>query len=172
MLEVSIQKDAWFDRLRENSFIYYINNMVFKKWNKAASKKKKIEVTAEDFKKTVKALEEETPVSTVVENEITDDEIPAWTVIAEEQPVFIKRKISNKIWEIWWSAVSKPKGRIRFEAQVAPFPMFKLPDDIRRWLVNNWYSSDVYKKDKEWMEKHHVDMKMVEKLKEFLTEQL
>ena len=68
--------------------------------------------------------------------------------------------------------VEKPKGRIVFEAQVAPYPMFKLPDDIRRYLINNGLTSDVYKRDKERLEKHHVDMEMVEKLKKFLTERL
>ncbi len=50
--------------------------------------------------------------------------------------------------------------------------MFKLPEDIRRYLINNGLTSDVYKKDKERLEKHNVDMKMVEKLKQFLTEVL
>lgn len=47
-----------------------------------------------------------------------------------------------------------------------------LPDEIRRYLINHGLTSDVYKKDKEWLEKHHVDMEMVEKLKQFLTERL
>jgi hypothetical protein len=68
--------------------------------------------------------------------------------------------------------VVKAKGRIKFEAQVAPMPMFKLPADIRQYLINNGFTSDVYKKDKEWLEKHHADMKMIEKLKNFLTERL
>jgi hypothetical protein len=50
--------------------------------------------------------------------------------------------------------------------------MFKLPADIRQYLINNGFTSDVYKKDKEWLEKHHADMKMIEKLKNFLTERL
>ena len=106
-------------------------------------------------------IEEETPVSTVVEKEIMGTE----TV----EPKKVKEEVLGKIWD---SPVAKPKGRIKFEAQVAPYPMFKLPDDIRRYLINNWLTSDVYKKDKEWLEKHNVDMKMVEKLKNFLTERL
>ena len=50
--------------------------------------------------------------------------------------------------------------------------MFMLPEDIRRWLMSNGLTSDVYTKDKEWLEKHNVDMEMVEKLKKFLTERL
>jgi hypothetical protein len=47
-----------------------------------------------------------------------------------------------------------------------------LPDDIRRYLVSHGLNSNVYKMDKEWLEKHNVDPEMVEKLKKFLTERL
>ena len=129
--------------------------MVFKKWQKPIKKKK-----VEEVKEVI--IEEETPVSTVVEKEIITAEepkevnVPEWFVIGS----------------IWDSPVVKPKGRIKFEAQVAPMPMFKLPADIRQYLINNGFTSDVYKKDKEWLEKHHADMKMIEKLKNFLTERL
>lgn len=131
--------------------------MVFKKWEKPV--KKKVEKKVEEVKEVV--IEEETPVPTVVEEEIKAEEViekknDGWFVV-------------GKIWE---SPVTKPIGRIKFEAQVAPFPLFKLPADIRQYLINNWLTSDVYKRDKEWLEKHHVDMKMVEKLKLFLTERL
>jgi hypothetical protein len=65
--------------------------------------------------------------------------------------------------------VAKPKGRIAFEAQVAPVPLFRLPADIRQYLINNGFSSDVYKKDKERLEKHNADMEMINRLKDFLT---
>lgn len=129
--------------------------MVFKKWQKPIRKKK-----VEEVKEVI--IEEETPVSTVVEKEIITSEepkevnVPEWFVIGS----------------IWDSPVVKAKGRIKFEAQVAPMPMFKLPADIRQYLINNGFTSDVYKKDKEWLEKHNADMKMIEKLKNFLTERL
>ena len=125
--------------------------MVFKKWQKPA--KKKVEE--------VKEIVEETPVSSVIEDEIINDKEPE-----------VSKPTEEVMWTIGKSIVTKPKGRIKFEAQVAPFPMFKLPEELRRWLVNNWLTTEVYKKDKEWLEKHNVDMKMVEKLKKFLTEVL
>lgn len=106
-------------------------------------------------------MEEENAVSTVVEEEIKVEEI-----------IEPKKSSDEVIGTIWDAKVSKPKGRIKFEAQVAPYPMFKLPADIRQYLINHWLTTDVYKKDKEWLEKHKVDMKMVEKLKQFLTEVL
>lgn len=142
--------------------------MVFKKWQKPIRKKK-----VEEVKEVI--IEDETPVSTVVEEEIIDDEIPAGTVFQDEEEIFVKKQKKSEwfvIGSIWDSPVVKAKGRIKFEAQVAPIPMFKLPADIRQYLINNGFTSDVYKKDKEWLEKHHADMKMIEKLKNFLTERL
>lgn len=123
--------------------------------------------------------------TTVVENEISDVvDAVLNNVPVEEENVsensewkkvwFTRRELKKDkvLWEIWGSVVTKPKWRIVFEAQVAPFPMFKLPEDIRRYLVSKGLTTDVYKMDKEWLEKHNVDMEMVEKLKKFLTEKL
>lgn len=136
------------------------------------------------IKKKVKEVEktpeiEETSVSTVVENEISDVEDLSGTIINAEQEIGLKKstkwtkyKKSKVIWDIGWTEVVKPEWRIKFEAQVAPFPMFKVPEDIRRYLVSHWLTTDVYKKSKEWLEKHKVDPEVVEKLKKFLTERL
>lgn len=122
---------------------------------------------------------EETPVSTVVENEISDDEDLGGTIINAEQEIGLKKstkwtkyKKSKVIWDIGWTKVEKPVWRIKFEAQVAPYPLFMLPEEIRRYLISHGLTSEVYKKDKEWLEKHNVDLEMVEKLKKFLTEKL
>ena len=122
---------------------------------------------------------EENTVSTVVENEISDTEDLGGTIINAEQEIGLKKptkwtkfKKSKVIGEIGWTKVEKPVWRIKFEAQVAPYPLFMLPEDIRKYLVSHWLTSEVYKKDKEWLEKHNVDMEIVEKLKQFLTERL
>lgn len=122
---------------------------------------------------------EEKPVSFVEENEISDAEIPAWTTFHDEEEIFLKKstkwtrfKKSKVIWSIGWTNVEKPVWRIKFEAQVAPYPLFLLPEHIRRYLINNGFTSELYKKDKERLEKHNVDMQIVEDLKKFLTERL
>ena len=122
--------------------------------------KRKITLKKKEKVETPEIVEEKA-VDTVVEEEIKIEEIA--------EP---KKTPENVIGTIWNSPVAKPKGRIKFEAQVAPYPMFKLPEDIRRYLINNGFTTDIYKKDKERLEKHNVDMKMVEKLKQFLTEVL
>lgn len=140
--------------------------MTFKKWQKPPKKWQKLsEVQAveknEEVKVEFETVETKTPVSTVIENEISKIE-----------NVEVKNSPDGLIWNVWESIVVKPKGRIVFEAQVAPVPMFKMPADIREYLTNNGFNTDLWKKDKEWLEKHNVDMEMVEKLKKFLTEKL
>lgn len=122
---------------------------------------------------------EEKPVSFVEENEISDAEISSGTTVHSEQEIGLKKltkwtkyKKSKVIWDIGWTKVEKPVWRIKFEAQVAPYPLFMLPEDIRKYLIKKWFNSEIYKKDKEWLEKHNVDMEIVEKLKQFLTERL
>jgi len=117
-------------------------------------KKEKVETPIEEVEKAVE---------TVVGEEMSVEEV------VEPKKVKVRDRVA---WKIWNSPVIKPQGRIKFEAQVAPMPLFMLPDEIRRYLINHGLTSDVYKKDKEWLEKHHVDMEMVEKLKQFLTERL
>lgn len=148
--------------------------MPAKKWT---SKKKAVK-NVEKIDEKLPEIEENT-VSTVVENEISDVEIPSGTIIHAEQEIGLKksdlkdkRNKSQVIWDIGWTKVEKPVWRIKFEAQVAPYPLFMLPEEIRKYLVRNGFTSELYKKDKEWLEKHNVDMEIVEKLKKFLTEKL
>ena len=122
---------------------------------------------------------EEITVSFIEEWKISDAEIPAWTTFHDEEEIFIKKstkgtkyKKSKVIWDIGWTQVEKPVWRIKFEAQVAPYPLFMLPEEIRRYLISHGLTSEVYKKDKEWLEKYNVDLEIVEKLKQFLTEKL
>lgn len=99
-------------------------------------------------------VEEETPVSTVVEKQIT-------------APRHVKMK-DRVLGDVGGSKITKPVGKIRFEAQVWPYPMFMLPEDIRNYLIKKGLTTSVWQKSKEWLEKHNVDMEMVEKLKKFL----
>lgn len=84
----------------------------------------------------------------------------------------VEEQAQKVIGDVGGSVIAKPQWRIKFEAQVAPFPMFLLPEHIRKYLIRNGFTSELYKKDKEWLEKHNVDMDIVNDLKKFLTERL
>ena len=105
-------------------------------------------------------IEEENPVTTAIESKISD----------EEQVMFTRSQLKGEIvWKWWRTVVQQPRWRIKFEAQLAAVPMFKLPEDIRRYLTSHWLPTTVWQWDKEKLEKRGVDNKMVEKLKEFLS---
>lgn len=84
----------------------------------------------------------------------------------------VEKQAQKVIGDVGGSVITKPQWRIKFEAQVAPFPMFLLPEHIRKYLIRNGFTSELYRKDKEWLEKHNVDMDIVNDLKKFLTERL
>lgn len=105
-------------------------------------------------------VEEENPVTTAIESVDRD----------EEQVMFTRSQLKGEIvWNWTRTTVQQPKGRIKFEAQLAAVPLFKLPDDIRRYLVSHGLPTTVWKWDKEKLERRKVDMWMVEKLKKFLS---
>ena len=125
------------------------------------------EVTLEEALEEMEEKTEETPVveedtigTTVVENEISDVQSIGWTK-------------SQLKWEIVWNwertVMQRPRWRIKFEAQVAAVPMFKLPEEIRRYLESHGLPTTVWQWDKERLEKRNVDKVMVEKLKAFLS---
>ena len=53
---------------------------------------------------------------------------------------------------------------------MTPVSKRDLPEDIARRLTNKGYGTNVYLQPKEWLEKHNVNMEMVEKLKKFIND--
>ena len=134
--------------------------MAFQKWHSARNKKttNKVEVKEENKveEKAVDTVEEKNP--SVIEE--ADPIIPPMG--KSETPVFMGT--------VWGSSIKKPVRSIQFEAQVAPVPMYRLPKDIQQYLINKWFGTNVWKRPKEWLEKHGADMEMIEKLKKFLSQ--
>ena len=117
-------------------------------------------VSLEEAMEEITWEKEENTVSTVVENEISNEQTIGFT----------RTQLKGEIvWNWTRTVVQQPRGRIKFEAQHSAVPMFKLPEEIRRYLTSKGLPTTVWQWDKEKLEKRKVDMNMVEKLKEFLS---
>ena len=48
--------------------------------------------------------------------------------------------------------------------------MYKLPEKFQTYLKNKGFGTNIYEKDKEWLEKHGADMDLINELKQYLSE--
>jgi muconolactone delta-isomerase len=48
--------------------------------------------------------------------------------------------------------------------------MYILPDELRQYLQNKGFWTNVWEKSKEWLEKHHADMDKINELKKFISD--
>lgn len=174
--------------------------ITFNKKKDETQEEKKITTPVEEETKNEEQSESETPTEasaetetdTPAENETptdetktqeeqkdeTQEENTGTTDEQNEQKDEEESKVVDKSiqWQIVWNwmatVVKKPVWSITFEAQQASVPLFKVPADIRQYLINKWWGTNVWKKDKERLERHWADMKMIEKLKKFLSNHL
>lgn len=140
--------------------------MVFKKWHKPVKKGEKV------VEKEVK--NEENVGTTVVENKINNEienELKNVQAETENEPKWNKKKAKNDVvWTVWWTEVHMQARWIRFQKFDAPVPMFMIQDEeLRNYLVTKGFWTNVYQKDKEWLESHWADMEMIERLKRYVT---
>lgn len=140
--------------------------MAFKKWQKPPKKWQKMSE--------IEVKNEENAGTTVVENEINNEIESELTNIQQEteneQTANKKKAKSDVVWTIWWTNVHMQARWIRFQKFDAPVPMFMIKDDeLRNYLVTKGFWTNVYQKDKEWLESHWADMEMIERLKRYVT---
>lgn len=130
--------------------------------------------TAKKTAKKEAVAEVKTPEVEEVKEEVKTEEIPNEEVVTEEiseEKVEPKKATKRAIGTIkWWKKVYQGIGTIKTQYLRWPISKALLPQDIQRWLTNKGYGTNVYLKDKEWLEKHNVDMTMVEKLKKFISD--
>jgi hypothetical protein len=141
--------------------------MVFKKWHKPVKKGEKVVEKVEE----IEVKNEGNVGTTVVENEINNEienELKNVQAEAENEP---KWKAKNDVvWTVWWTSVHMQPRWIRFQKFDAPVPMFMIQDEeLRSYLVTKGFWTNVYQKDKEWLESHWADMEMIERLKRYVT---
>ena len=59
---------------------------------------------------------------------------------------------------------------IKTKAYNTPVCLYELPEDIRTYLTNMGWWTNVYEKGEEWLIRHWADMKIIEELKKFISE--
>ena len=84
----------------------------------------------------------------------------------EIQAVEEKMEVLGKV----KSPVFQKSSFIKTKAHNSPVCLYELPEDIRTYLTNMWWWSNVYEKWEEWLVRHWADMDMIEKLKKFISE--
>lgn len=102
-----------------------------------------------------------------VKEEVTEAATTKATEVAEEPKKEEPRVIGSLK---WGSEVHQKNGHLKIKAIRWPISKRELPEDIRRWLTNKGYGTNIYLKSKEELERRNVDLKMVDKLKKFISE--
>ena len=148
------------------SFILKNISMAFKKWQKPPKKWQKMSE--------IEVKNEKNVGTTVVENEINNEienELKNVQAETENEQTGNKKKVKNDVvWTVWWTSVHMQPRWIRFQKFDAPVPMFMIQDEeLRSYLVTKGFWTNVYQKDKEWLESHWADMEMIERLKRYVT---
>lgn len=81
-----------------------------------------------------------------------------------------EEKVTDEIWTINWVPVYQKTPFIKTEVYHTPVPMYKLPLELQTYLRNMWFGTNVWKENKEWLEKHWADMEKIAELKKFISE--
>lgn len=115
-------------------------------------------------KATKKVAEKKEVIEEVTPEIVETPEVPEVKETKKEKKSTVIGKLS------WWKEVHQAINTIKMKAVRWPISHRELPEDIQRWLRNKWYGTNIYTKDKEWLEKHNVDMGMIEKLKKFISD--
>ena len=86
----------------------------------------------------------------------------------EEEIVKVEEKM-NQIGKVQ-SPVFQKSSFIKTKAYTTPVNLYELPDDLRQYLINMGFWTNVYEKGEEWLHRHGADMKKIEELKKFISE--
>jgi len=122
--------------------------------------------------KPVEEVKQETPTETPTETETP-------TTSGVEEDSLSEKKLEKEIkhveeeMTVIWHVRSKVYQKSSFikTKTLKTFPTLnQLPEDIRKYLTNKWWGSNVYLKWEERLLKHKADMNMIEKLKKFLSD--
>ena len=112
-------------------------------------------------------------VAEVTEKKDVADITPATPDLDDKDQIDEEIKKVEEKMEILWkvkSPVYQKSSFIKTKAYNTPVCLYELPEDIRTYLTNMWWGTNVYEKGEEWLVKHWADMEIIEKLKKFISE--
>lgn len=142
--------------------------------SKKTKKVEKIEATQE-IQETAepKVWEAHEPEDPIVEQANGPIDEPSTEPTEEEKPIeeeikAVEKKM-NQIWKVNVPVFQK-SSFIKTKTLRTPVSLFELPEDIRKYLLNMWWWSNVYEKGEEWLVKHWADMEIIKALKKFISE--
>ena len=125
------------------------------------------------FKKTAiePEITDESALDKALDNALDEAKKELEVEVADEldkeiQAVEEKMEVLGKV----KSPVFQKSSFIKTKAHNSPVCLYELPEDIRTYLTNMWWWSNVYEKWEEWLVRHWADMDMIEKLKKFISE--
>lgn len=84
-----------------------------------------------------------------------------------ELPETPKTKV---IGTIGGTVVKQGQGFIKTKVYRGTIPMYILPNELRQYLQNKGFWTNVWEKSKERLEKHHADMDKINELKKFISD--
>lgn len=125
-----------------------------------AKKKKEVETQVETPVEAVDELLEK------VEEDKEDKSLKAELKKVKEN----MEKLEDEIGKANGNPVFQKTAFIKTVALKTPVPMYKLPEKFKTYLQSMWFGTNVYEKDKEWLEKHGADMEIINELKQYLSE--
>lgn len=111
---------------------------------------------------------EKTPEVKVDETpEVKEEESKEETEIDEA----IKKveKSMNVIWNVR-KPIFQKSWFIKTREQRWVIPLYQLPEDLRKYLTDMGFGTNVYEMWEEWLIKHNADMEKIEELKKFISE--
>ena len=120
------------------------------------------------FTKKAKKAEEVKEIKEEIKEEVKED-------VIEEKHAEIEKKIAEveekmeKLWEVN-APVYQQSSFIKTKVYTTPVPLYELPEDLRQYLINMWFWTNVYEKWEEWLHAHGADMEKIEELKKFISE--
>ena len=120
------------------------------------------------FTKKAKKAEEVKEIKEEIKEEVKEN-------VIEEKHDEIEKKIAEveekmeKLGEVN-APVYQQSSFIKTKVYTTPVPLYELPEDLRQYLINMWFWTNVYEKGEEWLHAHWADMEKIEELKKFISE--